>query len=124
MKNYKIKLFYFCLLFFISIYPSFSSLNAESRSNIQLESHEIENQFPLGFKVDLNVTSTSDITDISMNVWKGENDIGIYKYFEFEQSEQVLTSLFWYTNSSSTYIPPGTTIKSDFGNLVSLCQTI
>ncbi len=114
MKNYKIKLFYFCLLFFISIYPSFSSLNAESRSNIQLESHEIENQFPLGFKVALNVTSTSDITDISMNVWKGENDIGIYKYFEFEQSEQVLTSLFWYTNSSPTYIPPGTTIKYQF----------
>ncbi|MCH2310336.1 MAG: hypothetical protein MK345_04680 [SAR202 cluster bacterium] len=114
MINYKIKLFYFCLLFLISVYPSLASLHADGISNIKLESHEIENQFPMGFNVDLNVTSNSDVTDISMNVWKGENDIGIYKYFEFEQSEKVMTSLFWYTNSSQTYIPPGTTIKYQF----------
>ena len=81
MINYKIKLFYFCLLFLISVYPSLASLHADGISNIKLESHEIENQFPMGFNVDLNVTSNSDVTDISMNVWKGENDIGIYKYF-------------------------------------------
>ena len=114
MRNYKIKLFYVLIFVSISFYSSQSFLNAQNPSSITFNDYEIENKFPLGIKFDVNATSTSRITDISVNMWKGEIGVGVYKNFDFEFDQNVNASLFWYTNSSDTYIPPGTNIKYQF----------
>ena len=114
MRNYKIKLFYVLIFVSISFYSSQSFLNAQNPSSITFNDYEIENKFPLGIQFDVNATSTSKITGISVNMWKGEIAVGVYKNFDFEFDQNVNASLFWYTNSSDTYIPPGTNIKYQF----------
>ena len=59
-------------------------------------------------------SSDGEITSIAIRFRIGLRTTGIYGYLDFEQAKLVHGELFWRTNTSGSYIPPGTLITYRF----------
>ncbi len=85
-----------------------------------LEWHSISSEFPEGFRVQARASSEKqDVTAIAIRLRIGQQVREVYNYLE-EDEEAVQQDggqafeLFWNTNSSQKYIPPGTIITYNF----------
>ena len=85
-----------------------------------LEWHSIASEFPEGFRVQVRASSEKhDVTRVALRLRKGQQVREEYNYLE--EDEEAVTQdssqafeLFWNTNSSQDYIPPGTIITYYF----------
>ncbi len=82
--------------------------------SIRVLSHSVTSEFPEGFRVKLEAQSDSDITSVALRLRIGDQAAGVYEYLDFERAPAVKAELFWRTNSSARYIPPGTLILYNF----------
>ena len=101
------------LAFLILLLPS-ASLESSGEGDITVISYEAESDFPMGIRFKLEVHSKAVIEEISLRMKIGQQKSGVYEYFEIEPSDKVVAELFWSTNTSPRYIPPGTIITYSF----------
>ena len=78
--------------------------------SIRVLSTSIATEFPEGFRVKAEVSGDNEITSIALRFRVGQRTRGAYEYMEFEVGQLVDSELFWRTNTSARYIPPGTII--------------
>ena len=85
-----------------------------------LEWHSITSEFPEGFRIQARASSEKhDVTGVAIRLRIGQQTTGVYNYLD-EDEEAVSEDgdkafkLFWNTNSSQNYIPPGTIIAYNF----------
>ncbi|MCL0029051.1 hypothetical protein M1N23_02770 [Dehalococcoidia bacterium] len=88
-------------------------LSAENEK-ISVISTSLISEFPEGMRFRAEVRGTNEITEIAVRFQVGQRTRGLYEYLDFEKSNLVDSELFWRTNTSSRYIPPGTIITYDF----------
>ena len=81
---------------------------------ITLVSANVESEFPEGMRFFVQASGENPIEEISVRFQIGQSDRETYGYMEFEEAALVDSELFWRTNSSSRYIPPGTIITYYF----------
>ena len=96
---------------------------------IRLTSSSIVSEFPTGFRVKAEVQGTHDIVEIALRMKIGQRTRGVYEYMgdqgglvvggrgrtlELTPRKESKAELFWFTNSTSRYIPPGTIITYSF----------
>ena len=84
-----------------------------------LESHSIASEFPEGFRVQAMASSEKhDVTGIAIRLKIGQETTGVYNYLDRDEAadtqEGAAFNLFWNTNNSQRYIPPGTIITYNF----------
>lgn len=100
----------------------FSSETFAENDKISVISTSVVSEFPGGMRFKAEVRGANEITEIAVRFEIGQRTRGVYEYLEFEKSNLVDSELFWRTNTSSRYIPPGTIItydleiKDDTGN--------
>ena len=85
-----------------------------------LEWHSITSEFPEGFRIQARASSEKhDVTGVAIRLRIGQQTTGVYNYLD-EDEEAVSEDggkafkLFWNTNNSQNYIPPGTIIAYNF----------
>jgi len=103
-----------CALVLAVLLIQSESVETSGEEDITVVSYEAESEFPSGIRFKLEVHSKSVIEEISLRMKIGQQTSGVYEYFEIEPSDKVVTELFWSTNSSRRYIPPGTIITYGF----------
>lgn len=82
---------------------------------IVIHSTEITSQFPEGIFFQLNVESESEIQSISVKFKAAlPRAAEVKDYLEFEAAPLVDGELFWRTNTSARYIPPGSLLHVRF----------
>lgn len=84
-----------------------------------LESHSITSEFPEGFRIQAMASSEKhDVTGIAIRLKIGQETTGVYNYLDRDEAadtqEGAAFNLFWNTNNSQRYIPPGTIITYNF----------
>lgn len=92
---------------------------------IEVVESSATSEFPDGFRVKIEARGEYDITQIALRMRIGQRMRGVYEYMGDEGGEviggrgrtsdltpgkQVKAELYWRTNSTSNYIPPGTII--------------
>ncbi len=85
----------------------------------ELESHSITSEFPEGFRIQAMASSEKhDVTGIAIRLKIGQETTGVYNYLDRDDAadtqEADAFNLFWNTNNSQRYIPPGTIITYNF----------
>ena len=81
---------------------------------ISLVSSSVTSEFPAGFRFKAEVSGENEITSIAVRFRIGTATTGVYDYLESETGELAGSELFWRTNTSARYIPPGTIITYNF----------
>ena len=94
-----------------------SNVSLASDSDIKIKSASAESEFPEGIRFSVEAIASSKIAEIAVNFRIGQQASGVYEYLDFEGDLEVEGSLFWKTNTSSKYIPPGTIIEYGFSIL-------
>ena len=89
-------------------------LDANSAGVAEVVWHEVISEFPNGIRFKVNVESDSVVEEIALRMRVGQQNTGVYEYFDIEPSQTVSAELFWNTSSASKYIPPGTVISYSF----------
>ncbi len=84
-----------------------------------LEWHSIASEFPEGFRIQARASSEKhDVTAIAIWLRIGQEERGVYNYLERDEEAGTqdgdVFELFWNTNTSQKYIPPGTIIAYNF----------
>ena len=82
--------------------------------DVEVISSSVTSEFPTGMRFKLETTSQNEITSIALRFRIGQSARGIYQDLEFEAEQVVDSELFWRTNTSPRYIPPGTIITYNF----------
>ena len=77
---------------------------------IEVLSISVTSEFPDGIRFKAQIQSDNNIDNIAVRFRIGQETRGLYEYLDFEQAELVDSELFWRTNTSARYIPPGTII--------------
>ena len=97
----------------LALICSFAShgLVSASSGDIEISSHGSVSEFPEGIRFSIEVYSEDIIEEIALRMRIGQQKSGVYQYFEFEPEKKVVSELFWKTNTSSKYIPPGTILE-------------
>lgn len=75
---------------------------------------EVTSEFPEGIRFKIEIQSENHIDNIAVNFRKGQETRGVYEYLDFEETDPIKAELFWRTNTSARYIPPGTIITYNF----------
>ena len=83
-------------------------------SDIEIESASAKSEFPEGIRFEIVASSPSLINEIAVNFRVGQQISGVYEYLDFESAREVNGTLFWQTNTSAKYVPPGTIIEYSF----------
>ena len=81
-------------------------------SDIEIESTSAKSEFPDGIRFEIVASSPSLINEIAVNFRVGQQISGVYEYLDFESAREVNGTLFWQTNTSAKYVPPGTIIRN------------
>lgn len=81
---------------------------------ISIESISAISEFPRGIHFKIKATGDNEINKISVRLQMGGTDNTTYNYMEFDPSTVVEANLFWRTDTSLKYIPPGTVINYYF----------
>ena len=84
-----------------------ASASAES---IKVASSGVVSEFPDGMRFSIDVESEQEIEEIAVKFRTGTQEREVYGYMEFDGAKLVDSELFWRTNTSGRYIPPGTII--------------
>ena len=84
--------------------------DATSNGKIEVISAEATSAFPRGINFKVEIKSDIVIEEIALRMKIGQRKSGVYEYFDIEPSQTVSAEMFWNTNTSSRYIPPGTVI--------------
>ena len=92
----------------------FQGLISASSDDIEISSHGSVSEFPEGIRFSIEVYSEDVVEEIALRMRIGQQKSGVYQYFEFEPEKKVVAELFWKTNTSSKYIPPGTILEYSF----------
>ena len=77
---------------------------------ISVTSVEVVSEFPEGMRFSIEVESETDVEEIAVKFRTGTQTREVYGYMEFDEAKLVDSELFWRTNTSGRYIPPGTII--------------
>jgi len=85
--------------------------DAAPNSAIEVVSVEATSDFPRGINFRVEIKSDTVIEEIALRMKIGQRKSGVYEYFDIEPSKIVSAEMFWNTNTSSRYIPPGTVIS-------------
>ena len=85
-------------------------LVSASAETITVTSSGVVSEFPDGMRFTIDVESDNEIKEIAVKLRTGTQTREVYGYMEFDQAKLVDSELFWRTNTSSRYIPPGTII--------------
>jgi hypothetical protein len=91
----------------------FGIANADTGS-IEVMSITVTSEFPEGMRFKVQIQSEIELDSVAIRFRIGQEVRGAYEYLDFEQAELVESELFWRTNSSVRYIPPGTIITYNF----------
>ena len=75
---------------------------------------EAQSDFPNGLLFKLDAISPVTIEEVSVRMKIGQRKSGVYEYMDIVPSKEVSSELFWNTNTSSRYIPPGTPVEYKF----------
>ena len=75
---------------------------------------EAQSDFPNGILFKLDAISAVPIEEVSVRMKIGQRKSGVYEYMDIVPSKGVSSELFWNTNTSSRYIPPGTPVEYKF----------
>lgn len=97
----------------LGLLPRPAILLAESDA-IRLVSSSVTSEFPEGMRFEALIEGEEEITTVAVRFRVGQETRGVYEYLEFEPGETVAAELFWRTNTSVRYIPPGTIIAYNF----------
>ena len=95
-----------CIL--ASLVPA--SIATASSETIAVESTSVVSEFPDGMRFSIEVESEEEIEEVAVKFRKGTHEREVYGYMEFDEAKLVDSELFWRTNTSGRYIPPGTII--------------
>ena len=101
------------LLGVLLLMPLAVSVHAES-GTIKVMSSSAVSEFPAGLRFRLEASSDDEITSVAVRFKTGQQTTGSYDYLGFETGNLIDSELFWRTNTSARYIPPGTIIKYNF----------
>ena len=101
------------LLFVVTV-PVSADEGSGEEGPIRVLSFSVTSEFPDGFRIKLQVETEQDITLMAARFTVGQQTTGVFEYIEFEGGELVDGELFWRTNTSGRYIPPGTIITYSF----------
>ena len=102
------------LLLFVVTVPVSADEGSAEEAPIRVLSFSVTSEFPEGFRLKLQVETEQDITLMAARFTVGQQTTGVFEYIEFEGGKLVDGELFWRTNTSSRYIPPGTIITYSF----------
>ena len=94
-----------------------SNVTLAADSDIKIKSASAESEFPEGIRFSVEAIASSKIAEIAVNFRIGQQASGVYEYLDFEGDLEVEGSLFWKTNTSPKYVPPGTIIEYGFSIL-------
>jgi len=83
-------------------------------SDIQIESVSAKSEFPEGIRFKIVASSPNPVNEIAVNFRIGQQVSGVYEYLNFDIGREVEGTLFWNTNTSARYVPPGTIIEYSF----------
>ena len=101
----------------------------DAASSIKVTESSITSEFPEGFRVKIAAEAEKDISQIALRMRVGQRTRGVYEYMGDEGGEvvggrgrtldltpgkSVRAELFWHTNATANYIPPGTIITYTF----------
>lgn len=81
---------------------------------IEIVSSGITSEFPDGMRFQVDATGENEITSIAVRFKTGRQSRGTYDYLDFVSGMVVSSELFFRTNTSARYIPPGTIITFNF----------
>ena len=87
---------------------------AGSAETIEVTSSGVVSEFPEGMRFSVDVESDQEIEEIAVKLRTGTQSREVYGYMEFDKAKIVDSELFWRTNTSGRYIPPGTIIYYHF----------
>ena len=98
----------------LTVFQWQGEIAAATGSDIEIESASAKSEFPEGIRFEIVASSPSPINEIAVNFRVGQQISGVYEYLEFESAREVKGTLFWQTNTSAKYVPPGTIIEYSF----------
>ena len=88
---------------------------ADVSGAVTVRSSSITSEFPEGFRVQLTASSDQDIESMAIRVRIGRQTRTGYDYLETTQRDGSMDGeLLWRTNTTASYIPPGTIITYNF----------
>ena len=89
--------------------------DADVSGAVTVRSSSLTSEFPEGFRVRLTASSDQDIESVAIRVRIGRHTRTGYDYLETTRRGGSLEGeLLWRTNTSASYIPPGTIITYSF----------
>ena len=100
------------LVFVICVFAVLVSAGSAFASSeaIAVASADVVSEFPDGMRFSIEVESEEEIEEIAVKFRTGTQKREVYGYMEFDEAKVVDSELFWRTNTSGRYIPPGTII--------------
>lgn len=81
-----------------------------SSETISVTSAGVVSEFPDGMRFSIEVESEVEVEEVSVKFRTGTQTREVYGYMEFDEAKVVDSELFWRTNTTGRYIPPGTII--------------
>lgn len=96
-----------------TLFGSAAPIRAEGET-IRIVSSTVTSEFPEGMRFRVDANSDNEISAIAVRFRIGQQTRGVYDYMDLSGGDLVEGELFWRTNSSGRYIPPGTIITYNF----------
>ena len=91
-----------------------SGSSTDAQSPFRLVSSSVTSEFPDGIRFKVKVAGDEEIASLAVRFRIGQATTGSYDYLDDETAALDDFELFWRTNSTSRYIPPGTIITYNF----------
>ena len=88
---------------------------ASAQSNVSINEHGVENQFPDGLRFHISASSESRIKEIRVYVRKlGQSNRSSYRSVEFEPGQSISGEVLFRSKTANEYIPTGTHLSYYF----------
>ena len=88
---------------------------ASAQSNVSINEHGVENQFPDGLRFHISASSESRIEEIRVYVRKlGQSNRSSYRSVEFEPGQSISGEVLFRSKTANEYIPTGTHLSYYF----------
>ena len=88
---------------------------ASAQSNVSINDHGVENQFPDGLRFHISASSESRIEEIRVYVRKlGQSNRSSYRSVEFEPGQSISGEVLFRSKTANEYIPTGTHLSYYF----------
>ena len=91
-----------------------SAESAEAQSPFSIVSSTVTSNFPDGIRFTAQVEGAEALESLAVRFRIGQAIVGSYEYLTAEREGADSFELYWRTNTSATYIPPGTIITYNF----------